>query len=145
MVAASYLSHALDAAVPEVSAVNRDPKPYALPFVIRNNSPVFTLQDLRFECRINRLHVVTAGSDQPHAAPLPPSAVARTGFFPAVGPKTEIGYLCPVVTESPIETVSRIDVEESVTYTTLWFWRRSQARHFVWNARAEPPKWTKQE
>lgn len=124
-----------------VSSPGSDPtKPFAYPFLITNNSHVFTLRNIRWTC-----HILDIKYDNPNYR-VQEASVVRTGSTNTLGPSDSIAIPCsnPVAIPAKILTT---DVRICVSYEAQILGRlwpshpNPNPTRFTWAGWASNPQW----
>jgi hypothetical protein len=97
------------------------PKPFLLPFSIRNDSTLFWIRDGQWSCVVKRGDFGSVVFD---------NTTIQRNARTAIAPRQTVRYSCPIAQDAMPKGL--LIVEIAVDFTTL-FWRRSHRELFTWS------------
>jgi|SRR4051812_27096570 hypothetical protein len=111
---------------PNIRALNLSSNQFSLPFVIKNESTVFTMRDAKWACGVT-----------PSGGSIKDISLLSYGTPTDVLPGRSLLARCPVPGEWNVDAT----IIPVVSYTTFGLPRSYSETSFTWLANASPPQW----
>jgi len=129
---------------PDIDSLGNDPKdPFTIPFVVRNNSYLFSMRDAEFLCIP---YMVTGGNNNATYG----EGWVEGAFTMTIEPGESVDFRCPIGTPTSgtndvlmLPSIKTAHIFVQVRYKTLWHERLSPKVEFTWYTATSSPRWIK--
>jgi hypothetical protein len=124
---------------PEIHSSGPDATPFVLPFLVKNNSGIFDMNEVVWTCYID--HIITKQGGRIF------NLVVRTSEpSPTISAGATSSFMCPIGHEltgniDPGAAVISAVLIPILRYKTFGFTRSFSSKKFEWFGNASPPRW----
>lgn len=124
--------------LPDIQVSYSDPaSPFEFPFVVKNQSWVFSLEEVKWICRVGHMEAYGIAGDNITLLIDNMSVINILDFD--IRPEDISNHSCRLLNRDVI--VDSLTMEVSIEFKTLSFWSRSMSKSFIWFVDGEHSRW----